>query len=135
MSLGKSLETDHKPLVSLLGQKSLDLLPPCMLWFKLCLMRFQFCIHHVPGNSWYATDTLPRAPSNEVSEETRDSSTKTEQFVQLITAGLLASTDRLETFSKAQANDRICSKLIEFCKSGWPTRNQLSRQLKEYWRF
>ena len=47
--IGKSavLETDHKPLVPLLGSKSLDLLPPRVLRFRLRLMRFQYIIHHV----------------------------------------------------------------------------------------
>ena len=46
--LGKEieLETDHKPLVPLLGKKSLDSLPPRVLWFRLRLMRFQY---KVPG--------------------------------------------------------------------------------------
>ena len=48
-------------------------------------------------------------------------------------AVLPASTDSLKACAQAQANDRICSKLIAFCKSGWPTRNQLCRELKEYW--
>ena len=55
--------------------------------------------------------------------------------MQTITAGLPASADRLQAYANAQANDRICSKLIEFCTKGWPARNQLSRELKEYWRF
>ena len=62
--LGKviHLETDHKPLIPLLGQKSLDLLPPRVLRFRLRLMRFQYTIHHVPGKSLYTADTLSRAP-------------------------------------------------------------------------
>ena len=32
------LETDHKPLVPLLGLESLDLLSPRVLSFRLCLM-------------------------------------------------------------------------------------------------
>ena len=55
--------------------------------------------------------------------------------MQVIIAGLPTSADHVEVFSKAQANDRICSKLIEFCRSGWPPRNQLDRALKDYWRF
>ena len=43
--------TEHKPFIPLLGQKSLDLLPPCILTFRLCLMRFQYSIHHVPGKT------------------------------------------------------------------------------------
>ena len=135
--LGKviCLETDHKPLITLLGQKSLDLLPPRILRFRLRVMRFQYSIHHVPGKSLYTTDTLSRAPMPESTETPHCHSTEVEQFVQAIITGLPASTDRLEVFSKAQANDSICSKLIEFFKSGWPSRNKLDRILKDYWRF
>ena len=129
------LETDHKSLVPLLGQKSLDLLPPRVLRFRLRLMRFQCTIQHVPGKSLYTADTLSRAPLRESCDATAISSRETEQFVQAIRTVLPASADRLETYAKKQANDRICSKLIEFCTSGWPSRNQLSRELKEYWRY
>ena len=42
--LGKRirLETDHKPLVSLLGSKHLDDLPPRILRFRLRLSRFLY---------------------------------------------------------------------------------------------
>ena len=65
--LGKSiiLETDHKPLVPILGRKSLDTLPPRVLRFRLRLMRFQYTIHHVPGKTLYTADTLSRAPVND----------------------------------------------------------------------
>ena len=46
------LETDHKPHIPL-GQKSLDLLPPRVLRFRLCLIRFHYSIHHVPGKTLY----------------------------------------------------------------------------------
>ena len=54
--------------------------------------------------------------------------------MQAITAGLPANVDHLEACAKAQANDRICSQLIEFCTAEWPKRNQLSRELKMYWK-
>ena len=62
--LGKhiSIETDHKPLVPLLGSKHLDNLPPRVLRFRLRLMRFSYSIQHVPGTLLYAADTLSRAP-------------------------------------------------------------------------
>ena len=129
------LETDHKPLISLLGQKSLDLLPPRVLRFRLPLMRFQYTIHHVPGKSLYTADTLSRAPLSEATDESSCSYSETEQFEQTITAGLPAGADHLQVYANVQANDRICSKLIEFCTKGWPARNQLSRELKEYWKF
>ena len=43
--------------------------------------------------------------------------------------------DSLDSYSKAQIEDKICSKLIEYCTSGWPTRTELPRELKDYWRY
>ena len=62
--LGKrsSIETDHKPLVPLLGSKHLDSLPPRVLRFRLRLARFDYSIEHVPGKLLYTADTLSRAP-------------------------------------------------------------------------
>ena len=99
--LGKviQLETDHKPLIPLLGQKTLDLLPLRVLRFRLRLMRFQYTIHHVPGKSLYTADTLSQAPLNEITDKFSASSTETEQFVQAITAGLPANADRLEAYA------------------------------------
>ena len=51
------IETDHKPLVSLLGTKSLDSLPPRILRFRLHLSRFSYSIHYVPGKLLYTPDT------------------------------------------------------------------------------
>lgn len=58
--LGKRfrIETDHKPLVPLLGSKHLDSLPPRVLRFRLRLDRFDYSIEHVPGKLLYTADTL-----------------------------------------------------------------------------
>ena len=49
--LGKhiSIETDHKPLIPILGSKHLDNLPTRVLRFRLRLMRFSYSITHVAG--------------------------------------------------------------------------------------
>ena len=49
--IGKTfhIETDHKPLVSLLGQKTQDELPPSIQRFRMRLMRFRYGLSHVPG--------------------------------------------------------------------------------------
>ena len=136
--LGKSviLETDHKPLVPILGRESLDQPPPRVLRFRLRLMRFHYSIHHVPGKTLYTADTLSRAPVKNISDDSSSySSHEIEQFVQAITAAFPASPDRLDSYRKVQAEDSICSKLIEYCTSGWPNRNNLSRELKDFWRF
>jgi hypothetical protein len=55
------IETDQKPLVTLLGKKSLDDLPPRIVRFRLSLMRYKFNIVHVPGKYMYDCDCLSRA--------------------------------------------------------------------------
>ena len=45
-----TIETDHKPLVSLFGKKLLDELPLRVQRFRMRMMRFSFTIVHVPGN-------------------------------------------------------------------------------------
>ena len=56
------METDHKPLVPLLGNKELDQLPPRVLRFRLRLARFDYLIVHVPGKFLYTADALSRDP-------------------------------------------------------------------------
>ena len=87
--LGKviQLETDHEPLIPLLREKTLDLLPTRVLRFRLRLMQFQYAIHHVPEKSLYTADTLSRAPLVEVTDKFSASSTETKQFCKLSQQG------------------------------------------------
>jgi len=43
--------------------------------------------------------------------------------------------DCLHSYCIARAEDSICSKLMQYCQSGWPKWNHLLQELKEYWRF
>ncbi|KAK5906498.1 hypothetical protein CgunFtcFv8_002359 [Champsocephalus gunnari] len=45
------LDTDHKPLLSLLGSQALDALPPWIQRFRMGLMDYSYSITHVPGKS------------------------------------------------------------------------------------
>ena len=40
--------TDHKPLVPLLNGKSLDSIPVRIQRFKMRLMKFDYCVEHLP---------------------------------------------------------------------------------------
>ena len=117
--LGKDifLETDHKPLVPLLGNKRLDTLPPHALRFRIRLMRFLYKINHVPGKMLYIADTLSRAPLSTHSADGVE--IDTEMFVQAVISGIPANKEYLDDYRKAQSQDRIYSQLLEFCKSGW----------------
>ena len=58
--LGKEihLETDHKPLVPLLGKADLDCLLPRILRFQLRFMRFSYAIRHVPVKELCTVSTV-----------------------------------------------------------------------------
>ena len=134
--LGKrfELETDHKPLVPILGQKSLDTLPPRVLRFRIRLMRFDYTIYHSPGKSLYLADTLSRAPINTLPQKSdMDAEKETENLVDSVITSLPAEEASLETYRHAQSEDPTCSKIIEFCKSGWPNRNQLKGEVSKYY--
>ena len=60
------VETDHKPLVSLLGEKNLEELPAQIQRFRMRLMQFVFTVTHFPGKDLTIADTLSRAPTTTV---------------------------------------------------------------------
>ena len=66
----------------LLGNKSLDALPPRVLRFRIRLIRFQYSISHVPGKTFYIPDTLSRAPLN--TPDANGVEKDTEMFVQAV---------------------------------------------------
>ena len=82
-------------------------------------MRFQYTIHHVPRKTLYTTDMLSRANLQDLSQASIPFiPEKTEQFVQAVMASLPVDQDSFDSYSNAQIEDKICSKLIEYCTSG-----------------
>ena len=133
--LGKKfmIETDHKPLVPLLGTKHLDDLPPRVLRFRLRLSRFEYDIKHVPGKQLYTADTLSRAPIS--TSESYNLHEEADLLMQISIDHLPASSQRIDEIKKAQASDTVCSTLVSYCENGWPEKHALSLQLKPYWKW
>ena len=133
--LGRSfqIETDHKPLVPLLSTKQLDNLPPRVLRFRLRLARYDYCIQHVPGKLLYTADALSQAPQTEVAESL-ELQEEVESFIESVSDNLPASKGRLETYQKAQSSDSVCSRVREFCTSGWPKKHLIREELLPYWK-
>ena len=85
-------------------------------------MKFQYTIKHVPGKELYTPDTLSRAPlSSQLENFEMMSAEDIELFVHTLTDSLPANKDRLNVYCQAQASDEICSNLIGYCRSGWPS--------------
>ena len=126
--IGKTfhIETDHKPLVSLLGQKTLDELPPRIL-------RFRYGISHVPGKDFITADTLSRAPVVK-SQQPEDKSFQDEcqAYVNAVMSALPVTDKRLLEIKQAQADDATCQNIQEFCMHGWPDKAKLGSEEKLY---
>ena len=116
-----SIETDHKPLVSLLGSKSLDSLPPRILRFRLRLSRFSYSIQHVLGKLLYTPDTLSRAPVSTAEE--RDLSFQTEAEIlqlQLLKIYQQVHNDCILTRLHSQKIKSVIKLYITVCMGGHP---------------
>jgi transposase InsO family protein len=127
------LETDHKPLVPLLGKTNLDSLPPRVLRFRIRLMRFHYTISHVPGKSLNTADTLSRAPTSIPDNLQLLADQQTEMLVDNILSSLPANSDRLNEYRRAQQMDNTCQRIINFCQNGWPTKKHIPADLRSYW--
>lgn len=127
------IETDHKPLIPLLGSKHLDDLPPRILRFRLRLARVDYSVVHVPGKLLYTADTLSRAPlamaNNDVELEE-----EVECLMEVAVCNLPASQQRLDEYANAQTTDPVCALVSKYCRYGWPDKNKVELNVKPYWK-
>ena len=127
------IETDQKPLVSLLGKQSLDKLPPRIVRFRLALMRYNFSISHVPGKEMHTSDCLSRASITDSTGSVLVQ--ECEEYVNALLSNLPCTDRRLDMIKECQHDDEICLKLLTFTRSGWPERSDIPQVLQPYYQF
>ena len=94
-----TIETDHKPLIPLLGSRPLDDLPSRIVRFHLCLMHFIFNIILVPGKQMYIADTLSCAPVEPAISDT-DLLDEADVFIHATVSCLPATPQRLTDMAR-----------------------------------
>ena len=127
------LNTDHKPLVSILGSKGLNDLPVRVQRFRMRLMRFQFSISHVPGKELATADALSRAPTSSTTESDDQFCQEVNSYVRLVMEYLPFAEDRLRKIAQLQEEDDVCKQIKQYCLNGWPERHQLRGPVKQYY--
>ena len=132
---GKSfhIETDHKPLVTLLGKKDLDCLPVRIQRFRMRLMRFHYTIGYVPGKNLVVADALSRSPTGNATEDDRSLEIESELYVREILKSLPASDKRLDQIRSHLEQDEICQQVMTYCREGWPDKSTLKGPIKLYY--
>ncbi len=131
-----AIETDHKPLVSLLGHQALTELPPRIQRFQLRLMRYSYTISHTPGKALFTADTLSRSPisQNSSTKQTdKDLMKDTNIYVDEIVNSMPASSTYMAQLRKRLQEDSVCSEVMSYCQCEWPDRSKLSGPVKAYW--
>ena len=136
--LGKdfTIETDHKPLVPLLGSRCLHDMPPRIQRFRMRLMRYSYRIVHVPGKDLCTADALSRAPLYQsLTKDEKQLNAELNLYVSHVIDCLPTTERRLQEIRLQQDEDEICSKLKEFCGEGWPEKHCLRSALLPYWQY
>ena len=126
------IQTDHKPLISLLGKKNLQELPARIQRFRMRLMKYNYTIEYVPGKELVVANTLSRSP---VSLPTKEDIVFGEQLyahVAQVFECLPATWNRLENIRVRQMQDKEVQLVRKYLLQGWPQRKTLSPELKQY---
>ena len=129
------LQTDHKPLTSLLSPlRALDDVPPRIQRMRIRLMRFDFSVEYLPGSQLFPADTLSRFPLR-TQPELIDSSDIVERYVSVIIASLPLTDVMIDKVRVATATDYALQRVIEMCNNGtWPDDvSRLAFNVQPYW--
>ncbi|UYV65228.1 K02A2.6-like [Cordylochernes scorpioides] len=126
-----SIETDHNPLIPIFSTKNLDEMTSRIQRLRLRMMRYSYSIHHTPGKDIVVADALSRSPIK-ISHE-KDLENEICSFVQQITSCPPFKDENMKEIWKYQNEERECREIKDYCEKGWPTKNELSAEAKDFW--
>lgn len=143
------ITTDHKPLVKILGNQSLDAITnPRLFRLKQRTLMWCYDIVHVPGVSIPAADATSRYPRN---ESARNNGSRTsnpssalyehDNMEQCVVASVRSVANSLgavtwEHVKEHTATDTCLQDLIPFIENGFPTsRDLIPTHIQEYWQY
>ena len=114
-----TIETDHKPLVSLLGEQEISKLPARIQRFRLKLLRFVYKIKHIPGKENVSADAMSRYPRDTPTELDVTFVDQVEDYSNQTM--VMPSVDiHLEKLHTAQKSDEVLCQVIKYVQTGWP---------------
>ena len=124
------VETDHKPLISILSKMELAKLPMRVQRFRLRMMKFCYSIRYTPGEKLLIADALSRAPcpkSDTVQLDELDISEMVED--------LPMSETRRRQLQFSTLNDTVCQQIKRYIQYGWPEYKQCPQFVKNIYTF
>lgn len=117
------IETDHKPLIAILGEKDLSNLPVRVQRFKLRLMRYDYDIFHTPGKDMFLADALsrPNSYNDNCEEKDKEESKMVELYVNSIVSSSMYGDIKEERVRIEVGKDLDSQSCIEHMYSQWPS--------------
>ena len=127
-----SVETDHKPLVSVLGDKELALLPLRVQRFRLRMMAFSYSVKYTPGEKLVVADALSRAP---LSSLDKGGGSEENALLNEMIHSLPVSDNRLERIRASTLEEEVGVTLLKFITEGWPSFHRCPEVIKKFFTF
>ena len=124
------IETDHKPLISLLGEKDLSQLPIRVQRFKMRLMRYSFEIFHTPGSCMYIADFLSRPNGLNPNDRDIAACNSIELHVAACMEELFEHSVQEQELLLAMKDDPVSIQLLDYIRNEWPSVSSLEPELK-----
>lgn len=126
------LETDHRPLVPLVNNRSLDNVPLRCQRLLIRLMRYKPEVVYVPGKTLVVADALSRSPRSYTSELT-DTHSDVECYIATVVQDIPASPSRMDRIKAATANDNELQAVIKLIRNGWPEyKDKVPQNVRAY---
>lgn len=124
-----NVNTDHKPLISILNKKISEIPSTRLQRMKIKLLKYQIKIAYIPGKEMHIADLLSRSFMNEANTD----DTWLKEVVHSIDTGLsITDTKKLE-LQKATNADSTLSKLKDYHTNGWPkSKKDVDDKVKFY---
>ena len=118
------VETDHKPLIPLLGEKDLSHLPVRIQRFKMRMMRYSYDIFHTPGSQMLIADNLSRPSSVGCDDKSLLECALVEQYVEDNIRDNISDV-RMDELVQAISTDPDSLECLRLIERGWPKANQI----------
>ena len=124
------VETDHKPLVSVLGEKELARLPLRVQRFRIRMMGYSYTIKYTPGEKLVVADALSRAPLKELSRNSDE-----EGIVNELVEALPIAKARLARLQAATLDESDGRLLLQYVTQGWPVYQKVEPSVQKFYTY
>ena len=126
-----SVQTDHKPLESIL-KKPLCKALPRLQRLMLRLQPYDLDVHYVPGKYMYLADTLSRAYIQ--GESSAGLEDELSRIVHSLVVNIPVSASKLSEIRQATEQDPTLRKVKDFIVTGWPkSRKSVQPEVQNLW--